>query len=141
MRSAFLMGLPKGVMKRGVLIIGVSLSGVRALDDLGVFPAGSTRSPPKELSRGERDKEGEWNCDGGADMGGVISLGVTGADMGGVVSLGVIVLGVIGADMGGGNLGTAGLGVIGAELTSLWSPMFTVPVCLSTNLLRYLFSP
>ena len=138
-RNAFLMGLPKGVMKRGVLIIGVLKFGVLdvlGVDVLGVLPAGSTWSPPMEISSGDREREGEWNCDGGADMGGVISLGVIG-------------LGVIGADIGGVPcLGVIGLGVIGAELTSLWSPMFidacmqsALPLCNQLFLLALLTHP
>lgn len=114
-RSAFLIGLPNGVMNRGVLIIGVRKFGVLALL-LGVLAAGSTRSPPAKESSGDRDREGEWNCDGGAEMmGGVISLGVIGADTGGVM-----VRGVIGAETGGvDSRGVIGRGVIGVELTSL----------------------
>lgn len=119
-RSAFLIGLPNGVMNRGVLIIGVRKLGVLALL-LGVLAAGSTRSPPAKESSGDRDREGEWNCDGGAEMmGGVISLGVIGADTGGVDTVGVMVRGVIGAETGGvDSRGVIGRGVIGVELTSL----------------------
>ncbi len=114
------MGLPNGVIKRGVLIIGVRKLGVLDPLLLGVLDAGSTWSPPKESS-GDRDRDGEWNCDGGADIiGGVISRGVIGVDTGGVDTIGVLVRGVIGADIGGvDSRGVIGRGVMGVELTSL----------------------
>lgn len=60
---AFLIGLASGVMNRGV-------RGV-----LGVLGP--------DWSRGDRVREGEWRCDGGAEIGGVAVstiLGVTGMD-------------------------------------------------------------
>ena len=111
------MGLPNGVIKRGVLIIGVRKLGVLDPLLLGVLDAGSTWSPPKESS-GDRDRDGEWNCDGGADIiGGVISRGVIGVDTGGVDTIGVIVRGVIGVDTGGvDTIGVLVRGVIGADI-------------------------
>lgn len=64
---AFLRGLPNGVMKRGVRIRGV------------------LRLVPPGVRRGDRVREGEWNCEGGSDtIGGVgatdIGRGVIGAE-------------------------------------------------------------
>lgn len=75
---AFLSGLPKGVMNRGVREV------------LGVFLAGVGWS--EFVRRGDRERDGEWNWEGGADIGGL-------------------------------GAGGAGLGVIGAELTSSTSPI------------------
>lgn len=60
---AFLRGLPNGVMKRGVLMI------------RGVF-----RFVPPGVRSGDREREGEWNWEGGSDtMGGVWATGGVGA--------------------------------------------------------------
>lgn len=79
--TAFLIGLPSGVRKKGVLLLGVFLAGVVVPVWLG------------EWRKGDRDREGEWNCEGGAEIGGFGAF-------------------------------VAGLGVIGAELTSFTSPIF-----------------
>ena len=67
-------------MKRGVRILGVEFFEVEFFGVL--FVAGSMWSSTER--RGERDRDGEWNCDGGAEMGGVCgvdaSLGVVGME-------------------------------------------------------------
>jgi hypothetical protein len=94
---ALLRGLPKGVIKRGVLSLGVAFLGVEFLGVLlGTIWSG--------VSKGDLDNDGEWNCDGGADIGGVgdteAGLGVTGVEF------------------------TLGLGVTGVEFASTTSPIF-----------------
>lgn len=74
---AFLKGLPSGVMKNGVLILGVFLT------------------VPPGLRSGDRERDGEWNCDGGSDR----------------ITCGVCAIGGVGAT-------DAGRGVIGAELAA-----------------------
>lgn len=89
---ALLSGLAKGVMARlSGLANGLMnwIGGVLGLEEvLGVLVAATFAASSLSLKdrSGDRDREGEWYCEGGAVMGGVIGvqvpdLGVRGAEL------------------------------------------------------------
>lgn len=63
--SAFLKGLPKGVKNRGVIFLEMKLGVLLGVLAVGVLDGTGWSGVERS---GDRDRDGEWNCEWGADV-------------------------------------------------------------------------